>query len=398
MNSYDVVIIGASASGLMCAVEAAKRGRRVAVLDHAVKAAKKIRISGGGKCNFSNYYVSADNYLSQNPHFCKSALSRYQYFDFLALMAEYDIPWHERDHGQLFCDRSAMDIVDMLLAECHRYHADIILGCQIENIARISGDETFLLHTSQKSFTAESLVIATGGLSVPKMGATDFGLKVARQFELNLIPTRPGLVPFTHNKTQLKNLQCLSGIAVEAVVSLDSEEGTKSFRENLLFTHKGLSGPVILQISSYWHKGQSVEINLLPDMDLGHWLTQQQKEHPDSRLKTLLCRLLPRRLVEVLTQKLSVEKPVKQYNFSEIESVSKLFSRWKYTPSGTEGYRVAEVTVGGLDTSELSSKTMQVRKVKGLYFIGEVVDVTGHLGGFNFQWAWASGFCAGQYV
>ncbi len=289
MNSYDVVIIGASASGLMCAVEAAKRGRRVVVLDHAVKAPKKIRISGGGKCNFSNYYVSADNYLSQNPHFCKSALSRYQYFDFLALMAEYDIPWHERDHGQLFCDRSAMDIVDMLLAECHRYHADIILDCHIENIARISGDESFLLHTSQKSFTSESLVIATGGLSVPKMGATDFGLKIARQFELNLIPTRPGLVPFTHNKTQLKTLQCLSGIAVEAVVSLDSEEGAKSFRENLLFTHKG----------------QRVEINLLPDLDLGHWLTQQQKEHPDSRLKTLLCRLLPRRLVEVFAQSVS---------------------------------------------------------------------------------------------
>ena len=398
MNSYDVVIIGASASGLMCAVEAAKRGRKVAVLDHAVKAGKKIRISGGGKCNFSNYYVSADNYLSHNPHFCKSALSRYQYFDFLALMAEYDIPWHERDHGQLFCDRSAMDIVDMLLAECHRYHADIILDCHIASIVQISGDETFLVHARQKSFTAESLVIATGGLSVPKMGATDFGLKTARQFDLNVIPTRPGLVPFTHNKTQLKKLQCLSGIAVEAVVSLDSMEGTKCFRENLLFTHKGLSGPVILQISSYWHKGQSIVINLLPDLDVSRWLTQQQNEHPDTRLKTLLCRLLPRRLVTVFTQNMSVEKPVKQYNFSDIESVFKLFSRWRYTPSGTEGYRVAEVTVGGVDTSELSSRTMQVRKVKGLYFIGEVVDVTGHLGGFNFQWAWASGFCAGQYV
>ncbi len=394
MNNYDVVIIGASASGLMCAIEAGKRGRRVALLDHAKKAAKKIRISGGGKCNFSNYYVSADHYLSQNPHFCKSALSRYQYFDFLALMAEYDIPWHEREHGQLFCDRSAMDIVDMLLAECHRYHIDIILDCHIDKIAQLSADRTFLIHTSISTFVAQSLVIASGGLSVAKMGASDFGLKIARQFGLNLIPTRPGLVPFSHSKAQLKRLQSLSGIALDASVTL----GQQNFRENLLFTHRGLSGPVILQISSYWQPGQSIAINLLADLDLSHWLMEQQREQPDTRLKTLLYRHLPRRLVQVFTQKLNIYKAIKQYNINEIEEVSNVFHSWHYGPAGTEGYRLAEVTVGGVDSSELSSKTLQANKVKGLFFIGEVVDVTGQLGGFNFQWAWASGYCAGQYV
>lgn len=394
MNSYDVLIIGASASGLMCAIEAGKRGRRVVVLDHAKKAAKKIRISGGGKCNFSNYYVSADNYLSKNPHFCKSALSRYQYFDFLALMAEYDIPWHEREHGQLFCDRSAMDIVDMLLSECHRYNVEIRLDSHIGRITRLSVDKTFLVHSDTCSFMSESLVIATGGLSVAKMGASDFGLRIARQFDLNIINTHPGLVPLSYTRQQLKSFQCLAGIAVEANVKLN----TNSFRENLLFTHKGLSGPVILQISSYWRAGQRININLLPDLDLHCWLLEQQKQHPETQLNTLLSRLLPRRLVEVFCSEINIARPVKQLKNNELNDVSKKIQNWLFTPGGTEGYRVAEVTVGGVDSDDLSSKTMQAKNIPGLYFIGEVVDVTGHLGGFNFQWAWASGYCAGQYA
>lgn len=364
------------------------------MLDHATKAAKKVRISGGGKCNFSNYYISADNYLSQNPHFCKSALSRYQYFDFLALLAEYDIPWHERDHGQLFCDRSAMDIVELLLAECHRYNINIILNSHIETVQKDSENTMFIVKSSSGSYYSESLVIASGGLSVAKMGASDFGLKIARQFGLNIIPTHPGLVPFSYNNKDLSQLKCLSGIALKASISINN----KNFKENLLFTHKGISGPVVLQISSYWQKGDAVSICLLPNRALFEWLKEQQQQQPDTQLKSLLSSCYPRRLVAVFCRKITINRPIKQFNINELECVSKLFQSWVFRPAGTEGYRVAEVTVGGVDTNELSSKTMQARKTAGLYFIGEVVDVTGHLGGYNFQWAWASGYCAGQYV
>ena len=398
MKLFDVIIIGASAAGLMCAIEAAKRGRKVLLVDHAEKVAKKIRISGGGKCNFSNYQISADNYISENPHFSKSALSRYQYYDFLALMAEYQIPWHEREHGQLFCDRSANDIVQMLMTECHRYAVTIQLNCHIKTLEK-STESQFVLMTSKGDYSAESLVIATGGLSVSKMGASDFGLRIARQFHLNCITTQPGLVPLSYNEKDKRKLQSLSGIAIMSEVSYAGQ----NFIENVLFTHKGLSGPAILQISSYWtrHNKSLVEpihIKLLSAFDLYDWLLKQQEQQSNVMLKNILGQQFPKRLVEVFTQDELMNMPIKQYHHDVLKSISELFQSWHFWPAGTEGYRVAEVTIGGVDSNELSSKTMQVKKVSGLYFIGEVVDVTGHLGGYNFQWAWSSGFSAGQYV
>ncbi len=400
MTKSEVLIIGASASGLMCAIEAAKRGRRVIVLDHAAKAGKKIRISGGGKCNFSNYDVTAGHYLSANPHFCKSALSRYQYYDFLALLAEYQIPWHEREHGQLFCDRSANDIVQMLLTECHKYKVSIELNTAIKQVKQSQADceSVFTIDTSQGTYQSLSLVIATGGLSVTKMGASGFGLRLARQFGLSIIDTHPGLVPLTYNAKDMKRYQQLAGIAVKAEITYAEQ----AFTENLLFTHKGISGPVVLQISSYWQTGnksaQGLSMCLLPELDLYDWLQQQQAEHPKVLVKNSLAGKLPKRLAECLCQIHHIDKPLNQYNEAQLKSISDVFQHWQFWPDGSEGYRVAEVTVGGVDTSELSSKTMQSKKVPGLYFIGEVVDVTGHLGGYNFQWAWASGYAAGQYV
>lgn len=402
MKLFDVIIVGASASGLMCAIEAAKRGRKVVVLDHAAKAGKKIRISGGGRCNFTNYNVSADNYLSDNMHFCKSALSRYQYYDFLALLSEYQIPWHEREHGQLFCDQSANDIVQMLLAQCQRYEAAIQLNCHIQSIKKIQhdgSDDIFLLSSSIGDYACDSLVIATGGLSVAKMGASDFGLRLARQFKLNIIPTQPGLVPLSYSSKDSKKYKQLSGIALKCEISFSDEK----FIENLLFTHKGISGPAVLQISSYWitqreQKPDSIKINLLPDIDLYDWLLEQQSEQANMMLKNILSNLFPKRLVECFCQQHEINHPIKRYNNETLKIVSELFQNWQFQPDGTEGYRVAEVTLGGVDSSELSSRTMQTKKVPGLYFIGEVVDVTGQLGGYNFQWAWSSGFAAGQFV
>lgn len=409
MTYFDVLIIGASASGLMCAIEAGKRGRKVIVLDHAAKAGKKIRISGGGRCNFTNYDISAGNYLSENQHFCKSALSRYQYYDFLALLAEYQIPWHERDHGQLFCDRSANDIVQMLLSECKKYAVTIHLDAHIEHVFKstvksntenaCSSKDEFSVNSSTGHYRAGSVVVATGGLSVSKMGASDFGLRLAKQFGLNIIATRPGLVPLIYSSKDRKKYTQLSGIAVESEISY----GGKCFKENLLFTHKGISGPAVLQISSYWkvennHTGESLIIKLLPELDLYSWLLEHQIQQPKTLVKNLLSRKIPRRLAECLCHIHAFDKPVNQYNSSELKAISDAFQDWHFWPDGTEGYRVAEVTVGGVDSNELSSKTMQTKKVKGLYFIGEVVDVTGHLGGYNFQWAWSSGYTAGQFV
>ena len=402
MKLFDVIIIGASASGLMCAIEAARRGRNVIVLDHAAKAGKKIRISGGGRCNFTNYNISSENYLSNNKHFCKSALSRYQYYDFLALITEYQIPWHEREHGQLFCDRSANDIVQMLLSECQRYKVSIQLNCQLQAIKKIhndTADDDFLLTSSIGDYGCRSLVIATGGLSVVKMGASDFGLRIARQFNLNIIATQPGLVPLSYSAKDSKKYKPLSGIAVKCEISF----ADRSFVENLLFTHKGISGPAVLQISSYWmtqreQKPESIKIKLLADIDLYEWLLEQQSEQPNMMLKNILSNLFPKRLVECFCQQYEVNHSIKQYNNETLKSVSELFQNWHFWPDGTEGYRVAEVTLGGVDTNELSSRTMQAKKVPGLYFIGEVVDVTGQLGGYNFQWAWSSGFAAGQFV
>jgi len=399
MIEIDVLIIGASASGLMCAIEAGKRGRTVLVLDHASKAGKKIRISGGGRCNFSNYDVSAENYLSRNPHFCKSALSRYQYYDFLALMADYNIPWHERQHGQLFCDRSANDIVQMLLAECKKVSVQIQLNTQIESVTNDPAEHFYIKASSGNTafqFQANSLVIATGGLSVAKMGASDFGLRIARQFALNIIPTRAGLVPFTYSAKDSKRYKQLAGIALEAELTY----GGQIFKENLLFTHKGISGPVVLQISSYWQAEtvQSIHIKLLPKLDLYQWLSVQKTAQANLLVKNILAQKIPRRLVDFFCAIHNIDKAIKQYNSQELQKITDVFQNWQFWPDGTEGYRVAEVTVGGVDTNDLSSKTMQANNTRGLYFIGEVVDVTGHLGGYNFQWAWASAYSAGQFV
>ncbi len=391
--SSDVIIIGASASGLMCAIEAGKRGRKVIVLDHANRAGKKILMSGGGRCNFTNYDVSADNFISHNPHFCKSALSRFTQWDFITLVEQYAIPYHQRDHGQLFCDDSAKDILNMLLAECKKAKVDIKLNCDIASVKH-NPDKTFSLQTSLGNFSADSLVIASGGLSIPKMCASPFGYQIAEQFGHHIWPTHAGLVPFTLHTQDKERFSELSGIAVDSIVS---NERT-NFRENILFTHRGLSGPAILQISSYWQAGEAITINLLPDLNLNDLLKEKQKTQPKLKLKTVLSEHLPKRLVMSIITTDLIESPLQSISHTEFSEISHRLHNWQIKPNGTEGYRTAEVTLGGVDCDELSSKTMESKKAPGLYFIGEVVDVTGWLGGYNFQWAWASGWCAGQTV
>ncbi len=389
----DVVIIGASASGLMCAIEAGKRGRKVIVLDHANKAGKKILMSGGGRCNFTNMDIDASNYISHNPHFCKSALSRYTQWDFIALLNEYQISYHERDLGKLFCNDSAKDILDMLLAECKKVNVKILLNANIKNITKAE-DENFMLDTSSGVFNADSLVIASGGLSIPKMCASPLGYKVAEQFGHHIWPTRPGLVTFTLQPQDKEKLETLSGISVDSEVSNDRIQ----FKENILFTHRGLSGPAVLQISSYWQAGEEIKIKLLPDLDVAGLLKSRQATQPNIKLKTLLTECLPKRLLPALFEQETLDKPLQELSNVRITEISRQLQQWKIKPNATEGYRTAEVTLGGVDCDELSSKTMQSNKVSGLYFIGEVVDITGWLGGYNFQWAWSSGWCAGQVV
>lgn len=389
----DVIIIGASASGLMCAIEAGKRGRRVIVLDHANKAGKKILMSGGGRCNFTNVDIDPDNFISHNPHFCKSALSRYTQWDFIALVNEYQIPYHERDLGKLFCDDSAKDILNMLLAECKKAMVKVQLNCDIKNIIR-DDDESFVVDASSGQYRAVSLVIASGGLSIPKMCASPLGYKVAEQFGHHIWPTSPGLVPFTLQPHDKEKLETLSGISVECDVSNERIH----FKENILFTHRGLSGPAILQISSYWQPGETIIINLLPDIDVVELLAARQALQPNIKLKTLLSEVLPKRLLPSLFDQEALDKPLQELSSIRISEIARQLQQWKIKPGGTEGYRTAEVTLGGVDCDELSSKTMQSNRVAGLYFIGEVVDVTGWLGGYNFQWAWSSGWCAGQVV
>ncbi len=391
-SHHDVLIIGASASGLMCAIEAGKRGRKVMVLDHAKRAGKKILIAGGGQCNFTNYDVTAEHYLSHNPHFCKSALSRFTQWDFIAMMEAHQIPYHERDHGQLFCDHSAADIQQMLLQECRDADISIQLDTTI-NCVETCGNN-FILRTSRGAYQGKSLVIATGGLSIPKMGATPLGYRIAEQFGHTVQPTTPGLVPLTLHPQDKVRFSSLTGIAVEAITHNEHAQ----FRENLLFTHRGLSGPVILQISSYWKPGESITINLLPDLDLEEYLKKQQKGHPNSQLKTSLGKLLPKRLVTQLINPEIGEQPLKALTTETRTQVQQLLQQWTIQPNGTEGYRTAEVTTGGVDCDQLSSKTMESRLQPGLYFVGEVMDVTGWLGGYNLQWAWSSGWCAGQVV
>ncbi len=386
-------MIGAGAAGLMSAIEAGKRGRKVLVLDHAKKAGQKIIMSGGGRCNFTNMYTEPQNYLSDNEHFCKSALKRYTQWDFLALVEKHNIDYHERTHGQYFCLDSAKQIVTMLLDECQQAGVTVQLRSEILSIAKDT--ELFALNTTRGEYSCESLVIATGGLSMPKIGATPYGYKVAEQFGLTIHKTTAGLVPFTLHTEDKEWLAPLSGIAFECEASCN---GT-TFKEAMLFTHRGLSGPVILQISNYWQPGDTVEINLLPNISLADELQTLFKTNPAQELKTALAQWLPKRFIQqAIEAKQLVSKPLKQYNSKELQAICDYFHQWKIKPNGTEGYRTAEVTLGGVDSDELSSKTMETKSVKGLYFIGEVVDVTGWLGGYNFQWAWASGWCAGQFV
>ena len=391
-----VLIIGASAAGLMCAIEAGKRGRKVIVLDHANKPGKKILMSGGGRCNFTNQDISVNNFISHNPHFCKSALSQYTQWDFINMVDEYEISYHERDLGKLFCDDSAKDILNMLLAECDRANVDIRLNCDITKIDSntTAKNSEFNIETSSGKFQAKSLVIACGGLSFPKMCASPLGYRVAEQFGHHVWPTSAGLVPFTLQPHDKEKYSALSGIAIESIVSNERIQ----FKENILFTHRGLSGPAILQISSYWKPGETISINLLPNLDVINFLKERKSRQPNIKLKTVLSEILPKRLVlTFLGQKLADES-LQTISHLRIEEVAAQLQQWKIKPNATEGYRTAEVTLGGVDTKELSSKTMESNKVSGLYFIGEVVDVTGWLGGYNFQWAWSSGWCAGQVV
>ncbi len=389
----EVLIIGASASGLMCAIEAGKRGRKVLVLDHANKAGKKILMSGGGRCNFTNTEVSASNFISHNPHFCKSALNRYTQWDFIALVNNHQIPYHQRDLGKLFCDDSAKDIVNMLLKECKQENVKIHLNCNISTVDK-SAENSFVVKTNLAVFQAASLVIASGGLSIPKMCASPFGYKVAEQFGHHLWPTTPGLVPFTLQPHDKDKLEGLSGISLESLVSNERVQ----FKENILFTHRGLSGPAILQISSYWKAGEAININLLPDLDVVDWLITRRIKQPQVKLKTVLVEVLPKRLVPILLAQDVIQQALQNLSKDKMNEIAQQLQHWKIKPNATEGYRTAEVTLGGLDCNELSSKTMESEKVPGLYFIGEVVDVTGWLGGYNFQWAWSSGWCAGQVV
>lgn len=390
MEKVDVVIIGAGAAGLMCAIEAGKRHRNVIVLDHANKAGKKILMSGGGRCNFTNYHINPADFISHNPHFCKSALSRYTQWDFIDLVKRHNISFHEKTLGQLFCDTKSKAILEMLLAECEQAGVTIRLNAKIEKIEKLT-DHHFKINSTRGNFHCQSLVIASGGLSIPTMGASPFGYKVAEQFGIKVWPTRAGLVPFTLSPQQKEQLTPLSGIAVDSHVSNEKQ----AFRENILFTHRGLSGPAILQISSYWQMGEEVTINLLPDINL---LSQLKSAPPHKLLKNYLAELLPKRVVEIFLNTTLVEKKLADIAHRDFEKIAQQFNDWRVTPSGTEGYRTAEVTLGGVDCDAISSKTMEAIKVPGLYFVGETLDVTGWLGGYNFQWAWSSGWAAGQVV
>ncbi|MEV4419152.1 NAD(P)/FAD-dependent oxidoreductase [Patulibacter sp. NPDC049589] len=392
MRSTDVVIIGAGAAGLMCALTAAARGREVLVIESSNKPGKKILMSGGGRCNFTNMYAEPANYFSQNPNFCKSALARYTPWDFIGMVADHGVPYHEKKLGQLFCDNRSKDILQMLLGECERGGVDLRVNTAVHQIERTGAG--YLLTTDMGQVTATSLVVATGGLSIPTLGATGFGYDVARQFGHDVLPTRAGLVPFTANGP-LKDLCTeLSGTSAASAV----RGGGQSFRENLLFTHRGLSGPAILQISSFWNPGDAVEIDLLPDHDALEWLQAQQAARPDSELKTVLGEVFTKKMATLLAEFWGAAKPLKRFTAAELRDLAGHLDAWRVVPAGTEGYRTAEVTLGGVDTRQVSSKTMESLKSPGLYFVGEVLDVTGHLGGFNFQWAWASGHAAAQVV
>lgn len=391
-HSFDVIIIGAGAAGLMCAIEAGKRGRRVWLIDHRAKIAEKIRISGGGRCNFTNLHTQPQSYLSQNPHFCKSALRRYTPQDFIALVRKHGIAFHEKKLGQLFCDDSAKQIITMLLTEACQVGVQLDTSVQVRAIEAVAGG--YRLKTSQGERTCASLVIATGGLSIPKIGATPFGYEVAKQFGLNVIQPRAALVPLVFDGALLARCQALSGLSVEA----DVRYGKQLFAEGLLFTHRGLSGPSILQISSYWEEGEPIVINLAPGTDVLACLKAWKQSQPRLHINNALSEILPRRLAQSICDAQNDSGPLANLSDARLAALASAVNDWHVKPVGTEGYRTAEVTRGGVDTRELSSQTMGASRQPGLFFIGEVMDVTGHLGGFNFQWAWSSGYVAGQYV
>ena len=390
----DVIIIGAGAAGLMCAIEASKRGRQVLVFEAAEKAGKKILISGGGRCNFTNLHIDPATYLSKNPHFCKSALARYTQWDFIALMEKHNLDWHEKTLGQLFCNDKAPAVLKMLLKECK--NVGIKLQSKVDSI-QYKGQ--YMVSVDGQRYQSDVLVIATGGPSIPKMGATDFGLQVARQFGIKTLSFRPALVPFTFHQNDIdRYFKDLSGLSVDALVSCNGQ----SFREGVLITHRGISGPAILQISSYWYKGDEISVDLLPDLDASDWLLQMQDDRGKTELKTILSKLFPKRLAvrlaDTLTDQSLSNLSLGQIKQSDLKAFGATLNNWVLRPSGTEGMRTAEVCTGGVNTDELSSKTMEVKSQAGLYFIGETVDVTGWLGGYNFQWAWSSGWAAGQVV
>ncbi|SEH43849.1 NAD(P)/FAD-dependent oxidoreductase [Tardiphaga sp. OK245] len=391
-NTADIVILGAGAAGLMCAGIAGQRGRSVMVLEQARAPGEKIRISGGGRCNFTNLHTTPANFLSQNPQFCKSALKGFTQQDFIALVEKYRIAYHEKTRGQLFCDGSSQQIIDMLLDENRRGDVQMRLGVGILGVTK--NDSGFVVATDQGEYRGQSLVIATGGPSIPKMGASAFGYKLAQQFGLKMIAPRAALVPLTFDVAALAQFKDLAGVAVDAVVSV----GKTKFDEALLFTHRGLSGPAILQISSYWRDGLDVVIDMAPTRDVLAALKEARRERPRQELATVLGDLLPKRLAQMIADKIAGPPRLADFSDKLLASVAAAVKEWRVRPNGTEGYRTAEVTLGGVDTTELSSKTFEATSVPGLYFIGEVIDVTGHLGGFNFQWAWSSGVAAGRHV
>ena len=391
-NFFDVIVIGAGAAGLMCAIESAKRNKKVIVLDHSKKIGEKIRISGGGRCNFTNLNTHPSKFISKNSKFMISALNQYDQYDFIKLVESYNIKFHEKKLGQLFCDDSSQQIIDLLLSECEKYQVTIHKEFVVEDIDY--SNELYLVKSLINSFTCHSLVIATGGLSVPKIGASKFGYDVAKQFGLNIISTSPALVPLTFNEDILKICKELTGLSVDAIVMF----GKTLFQEGMLFTHRGLSGPSILQISSYWKLKQEIQINLSPDIDVYEFLIQKKSSNSKQDVQSAISEIIPKRLSQIICDNLNISGKIIDISNKLLNKLSLFINSWQLNPIGTEGYRTAEVTLGGVDTREISSKTMMVVKQPGLFFIGEVVDVTGHLGGYNFQWAWSSGYVAGQHT
>lgn len=408
--TYDVVILGAGAAGLFCAIQAAKRGLSVLVLEKANKVGKKILMSGGGRCNFTNHFVEADNFISENPHFCKSALKQFTNWDFIALVEQYGIDYEERKHGQLFCEHSAKDILNMLLQECDLADVAIKTRCEVENIVSMDSSAGSALAGKHSRYKVDlmqedeavvlechSLVVATGALSIPTLGGSGMGYDIAEQFSIPLLPCRAGLVPFTFSDFLKPVCDRLSGLALEIGIRC----GEQSFRENMLFTHRGISGPAVLQISNYWMPGDDIIVDLLPEENVAQWLLSMKTEQGKSLLKTVLSQFFSKSLVrelQTLWWPNQVDTPLAEFSDKELKQIGEQFNHWRIKPSGTEGYRTAEVTLGGVDTDAISSKTMEVKNQPGLFFVGEVLDVTGHLGGYNFQWAWSSGYTAGLAV